>query len=196
MGVLLFQLYLWILARFIVWPLFLPPHSPWGPGSCYLNVLLQETLEEGDGLEKGREREGEMEWGGKNGSRRINRDWFLGRRDTLWQLSGKSLAGIRQSDKRKQLKETEIWQHCRSTVGSAFAQWRNGRLWGWLSICICVEMSSVPPWRQLFISSFCVLTAGSGKCKRPTYFPRSHRSAGPPRRRRNATCAMKHCRAH
>lgn len=40
-------------------------------------------------------------------------------------------------------------------------------------------MSSVPRWRQLFISSFCVLTAGSGKCKRPTYFPRSHLSAGP-----------------
>lgn len=61
MGVLLFWLYLWILALFIVWPLFLPPHSPWGPGSCYLNVLLQETLEEGDGLERGRERNGMAE---------------------------------------------------------------------------------------------------------------------------------------
>lgn len=24
---------------------FLPPRSPWGPGSCYLNVFLQEPLE-------------------------------------------------------------------------------------------------------------------------------------------------------
>ena len=96
---------------------------------------------------------------GKNGSRRIDRDWFLGWRDTLWQLSGKSLAGIRQRDKRKQLKEAAIWQPCRSTVGSAFAQWRNVRLRGWLSIHICVEMSGVPWWLQLFISSFCALTA-------------------------------------
>lgn len=75
-----------------------------------------------------RERE---KWnGGKNGRRRIDRDWFLGWRDTLWQLLGKSLTGIRQRDKCKQMKETEIWQNGRSSVGSAFAQWRNVRLWG------------------------------------------------------------------
>lgn len=47
----------------------------------------------------------------------MDRNWFLGWRDSLWQLSGKSLAGIRRRDKRKQLKETEIWQRCRSTAG-------------------------------------------------------------------------------
>lgn len=31
--------------------------SPRGPGSCYLNVFLQEPLEEGDGFGKKRERE-------------------------------------------------------------------------------------------------------------------------------------------
>ena len=56
--VLLFQLYLGFLLS-LLFDLFSPSsRSPRGPGSCYLNVFLQEPLEEGDGLEK-RERKRE-----------------------------------------------------------------------------------------------------------------------------------------
>lgn len=58
--VLLFQLYLGFLLS-LLFDLFSPSsRSPRGPGSCYLNVFLQEPLEEGDGLEK-RERMGAEE---------------------------------------------------------------------------------------------------------------------------------------
>lgn len=61
--VLLFQLYLGFLLS-LLFDLFSPSScSPRGPGSCYLNVFLQEPLEEGDGLEK---REGEREWEQEN----------------------------------------------------------------------------------------------------------------------------------
>lgn len=61
-------------------------------------------------------REREMEWGEE--WQQEDGRWVFGVLDPLWPLSGKSLAGITQRDKRKQLKEPEICQRCRSTVGS------------------------------------------------------------------------------
>lgn len=68
---------------------FLPPHCPWGPGSCYLNVLLQETLEEGDGLKEKRKNEREMKWGGGG-------EWKQENRRLIFRMMGYPLAVVRE----------------------------------------------------------------------------------------------------